>query len=388
MKSCEASSSFSASRISSSPLHNRHPHHLRHNHHNLLLQSSAAASAASSAYSSGVTVQTDMNGNQSLLSLTLFAIMMLFMGSLLFLFEPSTPILCSIKSSVHNIGLVLLFGSLLIQSMSLIYQKTIGLGGQVSIMNQLLTLLFVVGIQISIESHSWRILADWNSHSNIFTYSVYALCVPSSRDYLTQQSYLMVLLCVLIAYCWMSRHEPLTSNEGANLLTSSALICPVYFSAILLCEYFTDYTDSLEDVSRIYSCNRDIITAASMLAIAFICLIVIYVPIMYNIHKYGESPSLTHVIVVSTLHCSSCYPPSFHPLLFLCSYLSLLWLILSLLLFFLCDDTTITSFFRWTLVYNTQKKMPAYQQLLPSRCSGQEEQEATVHCQASLIRLG
>lgn len=85
---------------------------------------------------------------QSTVSLTLFACMILFLGSMLFLFEPS-PVLCSIKSSVHNIGLCLLFGSLLIQSMFLRAQATIGLGGNVSQVNQLLTLAFIVATQVT-----------------------------------------------------------------------------------------------------------------------------------------------------------------------------------------------------------------------------------------------
>ena len=78
--------------------------------------------------------------------------MSLFLGSMLFLFEP-TPVLCVVKSSVHNLALCLLFASLLIQSMYLRAQKTIGLGGSVSQLNQLLTLAFIVATQVSALRH-------------------------------------------------------------------------------------------------------------------------------------------------------------------------------------------------------------------------------------------
>jgi hypothetical protein len=125
------------------------------------------------------------NNKQATVSLTLFACMSLFLGSMLFLFEP-TPALCSIKSSVHNLSLCLLFGSLLIQSMYLRANKSLGLGGNVSQVNQLLTLGFIVAtqvtsyasvtlsamdyetdmsvpvsIQISMESSSWKTLIEW-----------------------------------------------------------------------------------------------------------------------------------------------------------------------------------------------------------------------------------
>jgi phosphotransferase system glucose/maltose/N-acetylglucosamine-specific IIC component len=83
----------------------------------------------------------------------------------------------------------------------------------------------------------------------------------------------------------------MTSNDGANLLTSVALIFPVYISSIVLREYFTD--SAMDDVSRVCSSNRDVISAVTMILIAFIVLIVIFMPIMYTIHKYGECLCLT-----------------------------------------------------------------------------------------------
>lgn len=83
------------------------------------------------------------------------------------------------------------------------------------------------------ESTTWKILMEWNQ-SNIFTYSVYAMCAPASHEFLLHQSFIICLLVLLALYSWSSRDEPVTSNDGANLLTAVALICPVYVSSIVL----------------------------------------------------------------------------------------------------------------------------------------------------------
>ena len=135
------------------------------------------------------------------------------------------------------------------------------------------------------ESTTWKVLTEW-SRSSILTYSVYSVCAPSSQELLLHQSFILCLLFLLVLFAWSSRHEPVTCNDGANLLTAVSLICPVFVSSVILCEYFTDA--ATDDVSRTYSSNRDIVLAVSMLLIAYVCLITIFMPIMYTIHKYGE----------------------------------------------------------------------------------------------------
>ena len=87
----------------------------------------------------------------------------------------------------------------------------------------------------------------------------------------------------------MSRNEPLTSNEGSNLFTSTALISPVYITGIVLCEYFVPLS-SAEDMgsSMAYlTSSRDIINGITMIVIGYITLCTIFVPILYSVHTYG-----------------------------------------------------------------------------------------------------
>ena len=231
---------------------------------------------------------------QTMICLNLLAIMTLFLGSVLYLFEP-TPVLCTIRRSIHNLSLVLLFGCLLIKSMFLRAQKTIGLGGQVNHANQYLSLAFMMGIQISIEAQSWKLLNDWST-SNIVTYSVYSICSPGPNEYLLSQTYILLLFGLLLIFSWISRNEPVMTNEGSNLFTASAVMSPIIVCAVILGEYFIyDPTNVLKPSSseledpfpRLYSSNRDIISAACMITVAYMCLACVFLPIMYTIHKFG-----------------------------------------------------------------------------------------------------
>lgn len=140
-------------------------------------------------------------------------------------------------------------------------------------------------MQVSIESSSWKVLAEW-SQSNIFTYSVYAMCAPSGHELLVHQSFLICLLSLLLMYAWGSRHEPVTSNDGTNLLTAVSLSAPVYVTAIVLAQYFTDGV--ADDVTRSSASSRDLIAALSLILIAYIVLAAVFMPILISIHKYGE----------------------------------------------------------------------------------------------------
>jgi hypothetical protein len=231
---------------------------------------------------------------QTMICLNLMAVMTLFLGSVLYLFEP-TPVLCSIRRSIHNLSLVLLFGCMLIKSMFLRAQKTIGLGGHVNQSNQYLSLAFMIGIQISIEAQSWKLLNDWTS-SNIVTYSIYSICSPGPNEYLLSQTYILCLFGLLLVCSWISRNEPVMTSEGSNLFTASALMSPVIVAAVILGEYFvydpttvfkTSSSESEDPFPRLYSSNRDITSSACMIVIAYMCLGCIFLPIMYTIHKFG-----------------------------------------------------------------------------------------------------
>lgn len=93
--------------------------------------------------------------NQGSRSMHLLAIIVLFFGSTLFIVAP-TPGLCLLRTSWHNFALVLLFGSLLSQTMQMRALDSLGLGGRPNRLNHLLTLLFLVGVQVSFELQRWR----------------------------------------------------------------------------------------------------------------------------------------------------------------------------------------------------------------------------------------
>lgn len=67
-----------------------------------------------------------------------------------------TPGLCLLRTSWHNFALVMLFGSLLLHAMQVRSLSSLGLGGRPNRLNQFLTLVFMVGVQVSFELQRWK----------------------------------------------------------------------------------------------------------------------------------------------------------------------------------------------------------------------------------------
>ena len=262
------------------------------------------------------------SNRQAIASLHLFAIICLFIGALLYVFEP-TPFSCTLRASIHNLTLSLLFGTLLLRAMYLRAAKWIGLGGQISSANQFLTLSFIIGVQIALEAQTWKYLGPW---SNIVTANLPTFCRPDSGEYLYSQAYLIVIFFLLLIFSWTSRHQPFTSNEGSHLFTATALMAPIYITSLILSIHYLEEgkssskssvtnnlslpsmsIDSSSSSSSASSSNtfmssslnqylneersnassRDVIAAMTMIFTGFVTLISIFVPILYAIHKHG-----------------------------------------------------------------------------------------------------
>lgn len=78
-----------------------------------------------------------------------------FSQTIRFVFQ-SNAFIVSLRSSVHNVALALLFAGLLQRALFLRAQKWIGLGGKISMLNQCLTLLFIFAVQLALEMQRWR----------------------------------------------------------------------------------------------------------------------------------------------------------------------------------------------------------------------------------------
>ncbi|XP_074594406.1 uncharacterized protein LOC141849823 [Brevipalpus obovatus] len=262
--------------------------------------------------------------NQDLATFHLLSIIIVYFGSVLYIYPPST-MMCSVRSSVHNISLTMLLASLFQRGMYLRAQKWIGLGGKISKLNQCLTLIFVIGIQVALEVQRWGYETPWSHNSMI---RMPKECSPKPKEYLSSQAYLMFIMFLLVLVAFSARKQPFAFKDGKHVFITSMILLPIYLISIVLMENFADYfvsTGVNDDVnhmisrreifpsspittaanrnyphqdtySNYYSQNfyyasiRDIISSLSMILIASTSLLGIFGPIIYTIHKYGILP--------------------------------------------------------------------------------------------------
>ncbi|RWS28516.1 uncharacterized protein B4U80_10135 [Leptotrombidium deliense] len=228
--------------------------------------------------------------NQDLLTTHLIAIISVFFGASLYVFHP-TSFMCSIRTSVHNVSLALLFGSLLQKAMQLQSQKWIGLGGKVSKLNQCLTLMFIVGIQLALELQRWRY--ETPTSDDDYSQELPNLCTLKANDYLYSQAYIMILLSLLVVISWCARSQPFSYKDGSYLFFTAIIIVPIYALSTILKQRSTDFvTGDDEDTERTerLAMFRDVITSLSMITVSIMSLLGIFGPLLYSIHKYGVLP--------------------------------------------------------------------------------------------------
>ncbi|XP_025017435.1 uncharacterized protein LOC107366253 isoform X2 [Tetranychus urticae] len=242
--------------------------------------------------------------NQDLATFHILSIIIVYFGAILYVFPP-TILMCSLRTSIHNISCTMLFGSLLQRGMYLRAQKWIGLGGKISKLNQCLTLLFIIGIQLALEMQRWAYESPW---SNDALYRLPKECSPNSKDYILSQSYLILISTLLIMVSWSARHQPFAFKDGKHIFITSTIIFPVYMFSVILVDNLTESPEtgssnlSLTDQqanprltsNRLnlenYAIYRDIITSLAMILMASASLFGIFGPIIYTIQKYGILP--------------------------------------------------------------------------------------------------
>lgn len=244
---------------------------------------------------------------------------MLF-GSTLFIAYP-TPGLCLLRTSWHNFALVMIFGSLLLQTMQTRSLHSLGLGGRANRLNQFLTLVFIVAVQVSFELQRWRyestnyinFINQYLSPTSTSDYNIMAVnsfmnplntlndqfrpvsiqisekyqtllhdCC-SQQDLLQSQFYLWFILCLLTLFNITIRRQGLTKNSSHHRIKSRADALSV-FSVTLVCVpiYCLSIVLHVHGQNII---NRDIVSSLTLVTIAFVTLIGIFLPIMRQMHR-------------------------------------------------------------------------------------------------------
>ncbi len=200
--------------------------------------------------------------------LLLMAVMMLFLSVLPWLLPPS-PSVCVSRHVIHPLLLVVCFAILLVKAMHLRSLLTIGLGGSIPQINQLLSLLFMVTVQLVI-------LIEW--YLSVSPIKVtddgdgFPMCEVGRLRFFLLHIYPCVLM--LLAFFYGVSVVNFKSNFNEGRLVAFTLILAIPAVTIwLLTQNFANEP------------LREATVAIGIVATALIILCVVFVPKMWAIHR-------------------------------------------------------------------------------------------------------
>lgn len=208
--------------------------------------------------------------NSPLAVAQLLSLLALYVAASLFTWKPSA-LLCGLQRFVSNVSYAFCFGCLLLKGMHLRAQNSLGLGGRVNRINQLLTLLFIVGVQVALETQWWVIRPPSMSFETMECHSV-------KEEILESQGYISFLLLLSVAVAVSTRKIPYNYREGRCLIATT-LTCLAFFLAWdAACWLLPDTT------------SRNIAAPVALIVTAIVVLGGIFGPQLFAIHKYGGFP--------------------------------------------------------------------------------------------------
>ena len=211
-----------------------------------------------------------LNGNQVMGVLLLFSVMSLFASVIPWLLPPNETI-CAARHFMHPLILVVCFSILLVKSMQLRSLVTIGLGGSIPQVNQVVSLFFMVMVQVVIA-------AEWylaTSPIGVQLTDGYPECKVSKPRFLLLHIYPAVLLLLCFFYAVSVLKVKRNFNEGRWITCATIFIIPI-FAAWPMVYYFAPVP------------FHDPSVAVSVVAVAGILLAAIFFPKMHTIAQQSK----------------------------------------------------------------------------------------------------
>ncbi|GFT00079.1 g_PROTEIN_RECEP_F3_4 domain-containing protein [Nephila pilipes] len=200
----------------------------------------------------------------------LVALLCLYLAAALYTWKPSA-LLCGLQRLMPNVSLAFCYGSLLLKGMYLRAQNSLGLGGSVNRCNQMLTLLFIVGVQIALEIQWWLV------HPPSLATDVFE-CMTGKTEILQSQIYIAFLLLMATALAVSTRRIPYNQPESRSLIATTLSCLVIFLSWDVACWLLPD------------SNSRNIAAPSALMATALTVLLGIFGPQLFAIHKYGGFP--------------------------------------------------------------------------------------------------
>ncbi|KAF8766888.1 putative metabotropic glutamate receptor mgl-1 like protein [Argiope bruennichi] len=200
----------------------------------------------------------------------LVALLCLYLSAALYTWKPSA-LLCGLQRLMPNVSLAFCYGSLLLKGMYLRAQNSLGLGGSVNRCNQMLTLLFIVGVQVALETQWWLV------HPPALATEVFE-CMTGKTEILQSQIYISFLLLMATALAVSTRRIPYNQPESRSLIATTLSCLVIFLSWDVACWLLPD------------SNSRNIAAPSALMATALTILLGIFGPQLFAIHKYGGFP--------------------------------------------------------------------------------------------------
>ncbi|XP_062600513.1 uncharacterized protein LOC134262138 [Saccostrea cucullata] len=167
--------------------------------------------------------------------LLLFSIIFLFLSVLPFVFTPS-EIVCSTRFFIPGFAYTLSFATVMAKIMSLRSYKLIGLGGELSNVNQFLTVLFITGVQIAVGVHFWYIeenkLGFLRTRLDEENQPEYA-CVFDRTEFVKYLVFVMFLIVLCAIYSIFVRKETKNMGEAKFIMVYSWLCIPIWVAWVV-----------------------------------------------------------------------------------------------------------------------------------------------------------
>lgn len=239
-----------------------------------------------------------LTGNQTMGLILLMGVTALFASVIPWLLPPNEMI-CATRHFLHPLVMVLCFAILLVKAIQLRSLVSIGLGGTIPQINQIVSLLFMLLVQVVIVGE-WYVASRplGVRHTN-----GYPECGVSKNRFLLLHLYPATLLFLAFFYGISVLKIKRNFNEGRWITTATIFIIPI-FAAWSFVYYFAPV--QFHDPS----------VAVSIVAVAGILLATIFLPKMHTIvhqskvKSIGRTGSTDSTVFTGFSDFISPFPPS------------------------------------------------------------------------------
>ena len=203
--------------------------------------------------------------------LLLVAMIFLFLSVLPFVFTPSEAG-CGMRFFAHGFSYAFSYAIILTKMTTLRDYKYIGLGGEVSRLNQILSVFFITGVQIAMGVEWWVLKGSMLIQMTIKEITTdgiqdvtYYACDFHRKDFITYHCYVLLLLVMCCLYSITVRKETKNMKEARLLLVCSWFCLALWIALIVT--FLVLKRDYLEAIAAI-----------GILANALSMMVIIYLP--------------------------------------------------------------------------------------------------------------